>query len=421
MHPLKKFYCRAFQLCFHIALPILPYREPKILNSGEAAAALLKERGIGKVLIVTDGGIVRCGLADQLTGALKAKNIRWEIYDRTVPNPTIENVEEARAQYLAAGCQALLALGGGSAIDCAKAAGARLAKPRMPVAKMRGILHIRRRLPLLIAAPTTAGTGSETTLAAVITDAASHYKYPINDFVLIPRYALLDWQLTRGLPPALTATTGMDALTHAVEAYIGGSTNRYTRAMAEEAVCLIRTHLQAAYRDGSSETARRGMLRAAFCAGNAFSRSYVGYVHGIAHSLGGQYSLPHGLANAVALPWVLEAYGEACHSRLAKLAKRCGAAPEELSDSQAARAFIRWIREMNESMNIPRHIDCIRPEDIPVMARHADRECNPLYPVPRLMDAQELEHLYHIISGKYPEKEAENVHCRTAGQPAPLL
>lgn len=158
---------------------------------------------------------------------------------------------------------------------------------------MRGLLKIRRRLPLLIAVPTTAGTGSETTLAAVITDSETHFKYAINDFCLIPRYAMLDESLSLGLPPNLTAATGMDALTHGAEAYIGGSTTPHTRAMAEEAVTLIRRYLPQACAQ---------MLRAAYCAGVAFTQSYMGYVHRIAHSLGGQYGIPRGLANAVILP-----------------------------------------------------------------------------------------------------------------------
>lgn len=405
MNRFKKVYCRVFQFAFRAMLPLMPYHEPYILHNTDAVAARLKKKGIGRILLVTDKGIVKAGLTEGLTQALEAHGIAWTLYDDTVPNPTIDNVEQARALYLENYCQALVALGGGSTIDCAKVTAARVACPKKSVAKMRGLLRICRRLPLLIAAPTTAGTGSETTLAAVITDSRTHHKYPINDFSLIPPFALLDWRLTEGLPPYLTATTGMDALTHAVEAYIGGSTNRYTRAMAEEAVCLIRAHLADAVSDGHNETARRCMIRAAFCAGNAFTRSYVGYVHGIAHSLGGQYGVPHGLANAVILPWVLEAYGENCHRRLAKLARVCGVASKSAPDNEAAEKFIRWAREMNRSFGIPQYIECIREEDIPVMARHADAESNPLYPVPKLMDAAELAVLYHKISGKQEETD----------------
>lgn len=240
-----------------------------------------------------------------LLEALEHQQIAYTIYQDTVPNPTIANVEEARALYLENHCQAIIGFGGGSSMDCAKICAARIAKPRQPIHKMKGILKIHKKLPLLIAIPTTAGTGSETTVTAVITNSDTHHKYPINDFCLIPDYAVLDAQVTLGLPAHLTATTGMDALTHAVEAYIGGTTTRYTRRMAEEAVTLIVQHLKHAYDDGNNKDAREKMLRASFCAGIAFTRSYVGYVHGIAHSLGGQYGIPHGLANAVILPHML--------------------------------------------------------------------------------------------------------------------
>lgn len=398
MNPIKKVYCRVFQFCFRAALPVMPYREPKILDNMRELAALLKEKQKNSVLIVTDKGISGLGLLAELMEALKESGIAYHIYDDTVPNPTIDNVEQARELYLREGCQAIIGFGGGSSIDCAKVVGARITKPRKPVRKMRGLLKICKKLPLLIAIPTTAGTGSETTLAAVITDAVTHHKYPINDFSLIPAYAVLDYGVTTGLPKSLTATTGMDALTHAVEAYIGGSTTKFTRKMAEEAVCLIKENLKQAYDNGNDAEARKHMLRAAYCAGVAFTRSYIGYVHGVAHSLGGQYGTPHGLANAVILPYFLEEYGESCEKRLGKLARICGIAEAGASDKKASHDFIIWVKEMNRSMQIPETLEGIREEDIPQMAAHADQESNPLYPVPRLMNAKELEVMYRRIA-----------------------
>ncbi|MCD8117368.1 MAG: iron-containing alcohol dehydrogenase [Oscillospiraceae bacterium] len=400
MNPIRKLYCRTFQLCLRIALPFLPYREPKLLLNLDDAKAELNRLGYTKVLIVTDPYLSEHLLPEGILPALRDGGIEYALYDRTVSNPTVENVEEARRMYLDQHCQAIIAIGGGSSIDCAKAAGARIVKPRQPVDKMRGLLKIRRRLPDLIAVPTTAGTGSETTLAAVITDPATHHKYPINAFALIPHYAILDYHLTLGLPPQVTATTGMDALTHAVEAYIGRSTTRHTRAMAIEAVKLIRENLLPAYDNGQDIEARRNMQRAAYCAGVAFTQSYVGYAHGVAHSLGGRYGTPHGLANAVLLPMVLEAYGESCHKRLGRLSRICGIAPEGASDAEASGAFIAWIREMNRNMNIPDHLTGIRREHIPAMAQYADAESNPLYPVPKLMNARELEALYIRVAGE---------------------
>lgn len=403
MNFVKKLYCRAFQFCFRIALPILPYREPKILDNMEKAAALLKSKHISRVLIVTDKGITALGILLPLLDQLQDYGIFFEIYDDTVPNPTIKNIEAARVLYLQKRCQAIIGFGGGSSIDCAKITAARIAKPRQSVNKMKGLLRIHHKLPLLIAVPTTAGTGSETTLAAVITDDKTHHKYPINDFCLIPDYAILDPSVTFGLPKHLTATTGMDALTHAVEAYIGGSTTRHTRAMAEEAVTLISTYLLRAYKNGKDSIARDHMLRASYCAGIAFTQSYVGYVHGLAHALGGQYGIPHGLANAVILPHILEEYDSACHKRLAKLARICKIADKNDNPSLAAEKFIQWIKDMNAQMNIPVYIEGICEKDIPVMARHADAECNPLYPVPKLMDASALADMFYKISGRNHE------------------
>lgn len=399
MNTLRKIWCRTYQTAFRVALPLLPYREPKLLENMDAVADLLAGKGLSPVLIVTDKGISSLGLLGGLTDALDAQGVEWRVFDEVTANPTIHNVEAARQMYLDEGCKALIAFGGGSSMDCAKACGARIVRPKKPVQKMRGLLQVMHRLPALIAVPTTAGTGSETTLAAVITDSETKHKYPINDFSLIPHDAVLDPAVTAGLPAGLTATTGMDALTHAVEAYIGRSTTAHTRAMAIEAVQLIRQYLKRAYDNGQDLEARAKMLRAAYCAGIAFTQSYVGYVHGVAHSLGGQYGLPHGLANAIILPWFLEEYGPVCHHRLGELARKTGVAPADASDAEAAGIFIAWVREMNDSMGIPRTVDCIQPEDIPQMAAHADQESNPLYPVPKLMDAEELAHMYDVIAG----------------------
>ncbi|MDO5378547.1 MAG: iron-containing alcohol dehydrogenase [Clostridia bacterium] len=402
MNLLARFGCRAYQLAFRAALPLLPYRQPKLLDRLTDAVPLLAGKGIGCVLLVADGAVRGLGLTAPLERALKDAGIRCAVYEQRTPNPTIDDVEAARQAYLAAGAHAIIAVGGGSAMDCAKVAGARIARPNKPVQKMRGLLRVLRPTPLLIAAPTTAGTGSETTLAAVITDAKARHKYPINDFALIPDVAVLDAKLTLDLPPFVTATTGLDALTHAVEAYIGRSTNRLTRAMAEEAVALIAGNLQKAWENGHDETARHQMLRAAYCAGIAFTRSYVGYVHGVAHSLGGQYGIAHGLANAVILPRMLRRYGPACHKKLAKLARVASLAGGKTPDAEAAEAFIRWIESLNRAFSLPQTFPQIRREDIPRMALHAARESNPLYPVPVLMGRRELETVYESLMEVQP-------------------
>ncbi len=397
MNPIKKIYCRTYQTALRLALPFLPYRKPEMLDGVSALIPLFKKKNIRRVLLVTDKSIRGFGLTAPLEEALKKGHIYCAVYDKTVANPTTENVEEARTKYLAGGCQAIIGFGGGSSIDCAKAVGARIAKPRQSLAQMEGILKVHRRLPLLIAIPTTAGTGSETTLAAVITDSETRHKYPINDFPLIPRYAVLDPEVTRSLPPQLTATTGMDALTHAVEAYIGRSTTGETRADAIRAVQLIFENIFDAYEDGGNMTARRNMLRAAYLAGSAFTKSYVGYVHAVAHSLGGKYNVPHGLANAVLLPYVLEAYGKTAHRKLHDLAVAIGISSRTESDWSGASKFIQAVREMQKRLGIPEKLRGIQTKDIPELARTAEREGNPLYPVPKLMDAKELEAFYYAV------------------------
>ena len=398
MFILKKLGCRLFQAVFRAALPFLPYRDPVILSDCDALGSVLQKEGLDRVLVVTDRGIVEHGLTRPLEESLKKAGIGFCIYDQTRANPTVQNVEDARALYLKQGCRGLVAIGGGSAMYCAIAVGARMAYPKKSLAQLGGILRVRRPLPLLVAVPTTAGTGSETTLAAVITDEKSHHKYALMSFPLIPRYALLDPALCRSLPPHLTATTGMDALTHAVEAYIGRSTTKKTRRMALEATALVFENLKRAYDEGVDLEAREKMLKAAYLAGGAFSRSYVGYVHAVAHSLGGQYGTPHGLANAVTLPYFLEAYGQTVHKKLYRLGIAAGVCTEKDSPKDGAEKFISAVKALNASMGIPERLSGIRKEDIPIMAKHAEREANPLYPVPILMTENELAVFYEQIA-----------------------
>ena len=410
MNTLRKIYCRAFQKAFHIAIPFLPYRKPKIAGSVKELPEIIMRHKCTHVLIITDGGIMKLGLTRRLEKALKEAGIPYTIYDKTVANPTTVNVREALELYHKEGCDAIIGFGGGSSMDCAKAVGACAVKPNQSLAQMKGILKVHKKLPLLMAVPTTAGTGSETTLAAVITDADTRYKYAINDFPLIPRYAVLDPKVTLSLPPFITATTGMDALTHAVEAYIGNSTTIDTRRDALKAVKLIFENIDIAYEHGDNIQARRNMLHASFYAGCAFTKSYVGYVHAVAHSLGGQYNVPHGLANAILLPLVLREYGSCIDKKLHKLAIAAGLADKNTLDHEAAELFIQAIEEMKERFGIVNIVKEIQETDIPKLAHYADKEANPLYPVPKLMDASELEKFYYMLmslTSKENTSEAE--------------
>ena len=394
---LKKVYCRLYQAGFRAAIPILPYREPTPIEGFDGVVPVLRQHGIERILLVTDPGVYGLGLTKPLEESFQAANIHCAVYARTKANPTDKDVFAAAELYRHDDCQALIAVGGGSAMDCAKAAGAVIAHPNWPMKRIKGNLKLRHKLPLLIAVPTTAGTGSETTLAAVITDDKTHIKRSINDFHLIPRYAVLEPRVTVGLPRHLTATTGMDALTHAVEAFIGRSTTKDTRADAIEAVKLIFRYLPRACEVPGDLEARSNMLRASYLAGLAFTKSYVGYVHALAHSLGGWYGTAHGLANSVLLPYVLEAYGAHAQKRLAKLSRAVGLSPETEDDRAAAERFIAKIWSMNAALGIPKTISDLKEEDIPQLARIAEDEGNPLYPVPVEWEVEQFEEMYHLV------------------------
>ena len=400
MNIFKKIYCRAFQTCFKIALPFLPYRKPEISYSTLKLVLEFEKEHIRNVLIVTDKSIRDLGLLNDLEENLKSRQMKYVIYDKTVANPTTTNVEEARQMYIDNFCTAVIGFGGGSSIDCAKAVAARIAKPKQPLSKMKGIMKVHKKLPPLAAVPTTAGTGSETTLAAVITDAQTRHKYAINDFPLIPKYAVLDPKVTLSLPPSITAATGMDALTHAVEAFIGNSTTKETRHDALLATKLIFENIFTAFSDGKNKEARKNMLKASFYAGAAFTKSYVGYVHAVAHTLGGEYNIPHGLANATLLPFVLEAYGKKAWKKLHKLGIAAGVCDEKDSHETGAKKFIEAVKEMKKTLGIGDTLKGIKETDIPKLADYADREGNPLYPVPVLMNAKELQKFYYMVMEK---------------------
>ena len=384
---MNSFACRAFQCCFGAGARLLPWRTPEVYTGDGSllrVADILRENSLRRPFVIAS----RRQCADEhfrrLQEVLDMQDILLSIFSAVEPNPSVETVEKIAEQYCIDRCDCFLVIGGGSPMDAAKAAAARLARPEKTVPQLGGHLKVRRRIPPFIAVPTTAGTGSETTIAAVITG-RDHRKYAISDLGLIPRYAILDPTLSAGLPPHITAETGMDALTHAVEAYLSRFYNtRKTRAQAERAVVTIFSHLERAYRDGASLPDRAAMLQASFDAGAAFTRASVGNVHAIAHTLGGLYGTAHGLANAVLLPIVLEDYGAAAYPRLARLAHLVGI--QEASAEASARAFIAEIRAMNARMGIPDHFDCIRSEDIPLMASWACREANPVYPVPVIYD-----------------------------------
>ncbi len=397
MNIFKKIYCRISQFFFKMCIPFLPYKEPELLKTDSDVSSVLKSHNIQSVLLVTGKRVRSLNLTKSLENELLKNQISVSIFDGTTNNPTIKNVEEAYEIYKNNNCQAIIAFGGGSIMDCAKVVGAKVTYPNKPISKMKGVMKILKKTPLLIAVPTTAGTGSETTLAAVITDSENKHKYVISSFPLIPSYALLNPKLTTCLPKDITATTGMDALTHAIEAYIGNSTTKQTKKASLEAIKLIFENLEMAYNNPNDLKARENMLNASYLAGTAFTKSYVGYIHSIAHSIGGKYNTAHGLANAVIMPHILKMYGKSIHKKLWKIGIFVRLFNKEISYSKGAEIIILKIEELNSNLNIQTQLPEIQNEDISELAKTAEKEANPLYPVPKLFSAKELEQVYHQI------------------------
>lgn len=400
MNVFRKMSCRLYQGALYVGMAFMPWRQPDLLEGGGSfadAVNFMSEHGVVRPLVVCDKPALDRGALkpffDKAEGVLQ-----YAVYDGVLPNPTVQQVEEGLSIYKHNCCDGILAFGGGSAMDCAKGIGARVVRPKKTVNQMKGLLKVNKKLPPFFAVPTTAGTGSECTVAAVITDGETHDKYAINDFSLIPHYAILDPTLTATLPPFLTATTGMDALTHAVEAYVGHGNTRRTKRQAEQAVKLVFENLKEATLNGANLNARINMQKAAYLAGLAFTRAYVGYVHALAHALGGTYGIAHGYANAVLLPRVLDAYGASVNKRLAKLARITGIADAHDKNAQAARKFINAIDTLNRELGIPATFEGkIIENDLDALSRHADKEANPLYPVPKLMNAKELKQIYYTV------------------------
>lgn len=389
---LKKALYRTQHKVLKVTATVLPFPVPGLLTGPGSVKQLAENvsvRGLKRILVVTDKVLVDLGLPKTLLTSLEERGIAYTVFDDVQPNPTIENVEDGVRVYREHGCDGIIGFGGGSPIDCAKIIGARVSNPYLSVRRMKGLFRVVLPIPPFFCVPTTAGTGSETTVVAVIMDASTHEKFAINDLKLIPKIAVLDPELMVGLPPHITAATGMDALTHAVEAYIGLNGNPFTDENAERATRLIFANLEEAYRNGSNLDARYNMALASYCAGAAFTRAYVGYVHAIAHNLGGLYGVPHGLANAIILPHVLKFCRVEATPKLARLAVVAGMGERSEPDELLALRFIERIEQMNERMGIPTTIAELRADDIPLIVERALAEAHPDYPVPRIMTREE--------------------------------
>ncbi len=397
--PLYQAFCRIYQAVFKVGMYLIPWGMPETLEGDNCIKDLpdwIKEKGFNKVLIVTDHMLSEMGMLNVLYEAMDKAGVEYVVYDGVQPNPTNINVEEGLALFREHKCEAIVAFGGGSPMDCAKGIGARYAKKNKSVEQLQGLFKVLHRIPRIFAVPTTSGTGSETTVAAVITNTETSHKASMNDTSIMPKYAVMDPQLTKGLPPKVTATTGMDALCHAVEAYTNNTYNSsLEKQLCEQAVKLIYENLYKAYCNGDDIEARMNMQDAAFYAGRAFTRGCVGYVHAIGHTLGGLYHTPHGLAMSVILPHVMRQFGSAAHERLARLAEVCGM--EGANDAEKAEKFISWIEDLKAKMEIPEKLDMIKKEDIPQIIKWAMKEANPLYPVPVIWGKKDFERFLDII------------------------
>jgi len=392
---IKNVYCRVFQKTFAPFNKILNKRVPNVIHHKGALLDIpdvLKEKNINNPMIVTGPRISKSELFLAFCEKLEG---RYTLYNEVKPDPPVSMIEIMVNLYKEKNCDGIIAIGGGSNIDAAKAMGARIARPKKSLSQMGGVMKVGKEIPFFIAVPTTAGTGSECTIAAVVTDDAIGKKYAVNDPVLCPDLAVLDPLLLVSLPASLTAYTGMDALTHAVEAYLNRIYHRQgTEETAMEAIKKVIDFLPKAYEDGTDIQAREEMLVASYKAGIVFSNACVGNVHAIAHAIGGQYHVQHGLANAIILPHVLREYMEANPHDLALLSRAMGLCDEEsISDKRAAEIFIEKVEAMNESFSIPKNIVEIRECDIEKMAAWMEKEANPLYAVPVIFTRAKFEEL----------------------------
>lgn len=403
MMNVKHFFFRCYHWVFKVSVIVLPFPRPKLFVGNDGVRQWLEElteKRVSRILVVSDEVITELGLIDDLLNRLNNHRISVTVYTDVKANPSISNVERGFELYREQACQGILAIGGGSVMDCAKLIGARSAKPAQPLKKMKGLFKILRPTPYLAAIPTTAGTGSETTIAAVVTDPDKKQKYAISDFFLMPNSAILLPQMTQGLPDFITAATGMDALTHAIEAYISKNANAFTRKKSLASCKLIFSHLQWACKEGDNLNHRQAMLEASFFAGEAFTRAFVGYVHAIAHQLGALYNTPHGLANAVILPKILRWYGEAIYPCLSEISDYCELLSLEKTDEEKALHVMDIIEKLNHAIGIPTYLHDLKVEDVNVIADRALKEAHPDYPVPVFMNASSCVQLLETLIKK---------------------
>ena len=392
---MKELYYRIRAFVVTWLLRLLPRPSPMVFKGPGSANTLAEQLsllGFGKALIVTDNFLAGSGILDGIKSTLERTGVDYAIFDGVLPDPAFDQVQAGEAVLRTERCDAVVAVGGGSVLDAAKAIALLHTNPG-DLADFDGIQKSKNPPVPLFAVPTTAGTGSEITLAAVISDAVTHTKVPIIDSKMIPGFVALDAEIMKGMPKGITAATGMDALTHAVESYLSTASTAATEVQAKAAVRLIFEHLPRAFHNGDDMESRDAMAMAAFYAGAAFGRTSVGYVHGIAHQLGRTCHTPHGNANAMVLPEVLGAYGACAHQRLAELARLVGLGEPGDGDAKLANAFVQAIIDMRRELDLPMKPEGLKEQDIPEIVDEALKEAGELYPVPRYFSEAEVERI----------------------------
>jgi len=384
-----------------IATKLLPAPTPFMFTGPGSSTELVRmiaDRGARSVLVVTDAVLLGLKVVDPVLAALESAGITAHVFSDVEPDPTIEVVMAGVSRLRDAKTDAVLAVGGGSPIDAAKAIIACSARGCGPEA-LDGYFKVRATLLPFFAIPTTAGTGSEVTVVSVISDPAAQRKFAIVDNKLVPVAIALDPNLMLGLPSGVTAATGMDALTHAVESFLSTMATPATRAMSLGATRVIIRDLPKVYENGSDVVARQSLAVASCQAGLAFTKASVGYVHAISHQIGAIYHLPHGLVNAVILPHVLDFYLDTAAEPMAALAHACGlGAPGDDARTKAL-AFIAEIRRLNALMDIPPNLDQVEVKDIPELARRALAEAHGTYPVPQYMSEADCLQVINKLAG----------------------
>jgi len=388
---------------------LLPIPQPTLMVGPGSSARLgqaIGGFGHQQILIVTDQVVSKLGLLKPLCDALAAGGTSFVVFDEVTADAPIPVIEQGIEVFNRERCDAIVAFGGGSVMDAAKVIGLAAANDRHPRSLVGYFRGLRGPVPIY-AVPTTAGTGSEVTVAAVISDPENERKLVIADTRIVPKMAALDPLLMTGLPKPVTAATGMDALTHAVEAYIGYWNTGFSDRMALSAVAMIYENLPIAYSDGANLAAREKMALASTYAGLAFTRANVGNVHAIAHQLGGKYHTPHGLANAIVLPHVLRFSAAEITGKLAVLALKAKVGNEGEPEDERADRFLDSVEALADSVGIPRQLDALRDADIPALAEAACWEADTNYPVPRRMSQDDCEAILRQLLPSAPAPKAK--------------